>query len=145
MQGQFHVNIRDEVQAVLFDKDHGPMVLLVQKRDMRLRRFRWRLLKGGINRGEAKVDALRREIFEETGMKGIKILQQIHDYQFVFKETLHRVSSFLVEADSREPIRLQESELSDYLWTDPESAATLLYWSNEREALRKLSLFSNLL
>jgi 8-oxo-dGTP pyrophosphatase MutT (NUDIX family) len=145
MQGQFHVNIRDEVQAVLFDKDHGHMVLLVQKRDMRLRRFRWRLLKGGINRGEAKVDALRREIFEETGMKGIKILQQIHDYQFVFKETLHRVSSFLVEADSREPIRLQESELSDYLWTDPESAATLLYWSNEREALRKLSLFSNLL
>ena len=145
MQGQFHVNIRDEVQAVLFDKDHGHMVLLVQKRDMRLRRFRWRLLKGGINRGEAKVDALRREIFEETGMKSIKILQQIHDYQFVFKETLHRVSSFLVEADSREPIRLQESELSDYLWTDPESAATLLYWSNEREALRKLSLFSNLL
>jgi 8-oxo-dGTP pyrophosphatase MutT (NUDIX family) len=145
MQGQFHVNVRDEVQAVLFDKDHGQMVLLVQKRDMRLRRSRWRLLKGGINRGEAKVDALRREIFEETGMKGIKILQQIHDYQFVFKETLHRVSSFLVEADSREPIRLQESELSDYLWTDPESAATLLYWSNEREALRKLSLFSNLL
>ena len=139
------MNIRDEVQAVLFDKDHGHMVLLVQKRDMRLRRFRWRLLKGGINRGEAKVDALRREIFEETGMKGIKILQQIHDYQFVFKETLHRVSSFLVEADSREPIRLQESELSDYMWTDPESAATLLYWSNEREALRKLSLFSNLL
>ena len=139
------MNIRDEVQAVLFDKDHGHMVLLVQKRDMRLRRFRWRLLKGGINRGEAKVDALRREIFEETGMKSIKILQQIHDYQFVFKETLHRVSSFLVEADSREPIRLQESELSDYLWTDPESAATLLYWSNEREALRKLSLFSNLL
>ena len=145
MQGQFHVNIRDEVQAVLFDKDHGHLVLLVQKRDMRIRRFRWRLLKGGVNRGEAKVDALRREIFEETGMKGIKILQQIHDYQFVFKETLHRVSSFLVEADSREPIRLQESELSDYLWTDPESAATLLYWSNEREALGKLSLFSNLL
>jgi 8-oxo-dGTP pyrophosphatase MutT (NUDIX family) len=139
------MNIRNEVQAVLFDKDHGHLVLLVQKRDMRIRRFRWRLLKGGVNRDEAKVDALRREIFEETGMKGIKILQQIHDYQFVFKETLHRVSSFLVEADSSEPIRLQESELSDYLWTDPETAVTLLYWTNEREALRKLSLFSNLL
>jgi 8-oxo-dGTP pyrophosphatase MutT (NUDIX family) len=139
------MNIRDEVQAILFDKDNGHLVLLVQKRNMRIRRFRWRLLKGGVNRGEAKVDALRREIFEETGMKGIRILQQIHDYQFVFKETLHRVSSFLVKADSREPIRLQESELSDYLWTDPETAAKLLYWTNEREALRKLSLFSNLL
>ena len=139
------MNIRDEVQAVLFDKDHGHLVLLVQKTDTRIRRFRWRLLKGGVNRGEAKVDALRREIFEETGMKGIRILQQIHNYQFVFKETLHKVSSFLVEADSREPIRLQESELSDYLWTDHETATTLLYWTNEREALRKLSLFSNLL
>ncbi len=139
------MNIRDEVQAVLFDKDHGHLVLLVQKRDTRIRRFRWRLLKGGINKGEAKVDALRREIFEETGMKGIRILKQIHAYQFVFKETLHKVSSFLVEADSTEPIRLQESELSDYLWTDPESAAKLLYWTNEKEALRKLNLFSNLL
>jgi 8-oxo-dGTP pyrophosphatase MutT (NUDIX family) len=139
------MNVRNEVQAVLFDKSHGRLVLLVQKKDTRIPRFRWRLLKGGVDRGETKVDALRREIFEETGMKGIRILQQIHDYEFVFKETLHRVSSFFVEADSREPIRLQESELSDYLWTDPESAATLLYWSNEREALRKLSLFSNLL
>ena len=139
------MNIRNEVQAVLFDKSHGDLVLLVQKRDTRIRRFYWRLLKGGVDWGETKVDALRREIFEETGMKSIRVLQQIHDYEFVFKETLHRVSSFLVEADSREPIRLQESELSDYLWTDPESAATLLYWANEKEALRKLSLFSNLL
>ncbi len=139
------MDVRNEVQAVLFDKSHGRMVLLVQKRDMKVRHFRWRLLKGGINRGETKVDALRREIFEETGMKSIKILQQIHEYEFVFKETLHRVSSFLVEADSRQPIRLQESELSDYLWTDPENARTLLYWANEKEALKKLSLFSNLL
>jgi len=139
------MNIRNEVQAVLFDKSRGHLVLLVQKKDTRIPRFRWRLLKGGVDRGETKVDALRREILEETGMKGIRILQQIHDYEFVFKETLHRVSSFLVEADSREPIRLQESELSDYLWTDPGSAATLLYWTNEKEALKKLSLFSNLL
>jgi 8-oxo-dGTP pyrophosphatase MutT (NUDIX family) len=139
------MNIRNEVQAVLFDNSHGHLVLLVQKKDTRIPRFRWRLLKGGVDRDETKVDALRREIFEETGMKGIRILQQIHDYEFVFKETLHRVSSFLVEADSRVPIRLQESELSDYLWTDPESAATLLYWTNEKEALKKLSLFFNLL
>jgi ADP-ribose pyrophosphatase YjhB (NUDIX family) len=145
MQRRFLMDVRNEVQAVLFDKSHGRMVLLVQKRDMKVRHFRWRLLKGGINRGETKVDALRREIFEETGMKSIKILQQIHEYEFVFKETLHRVSSFLVEADSRQPIRLQESELSDYLWTDPENARTLLYWANEKEALKKLSLFSNLL
>jgi ADP-ribose pyrophosphatase YjhB (NUDIX family) len=145
MQRRLLMKIRNEVQAVLFDKSHRHLVLLVQKKDIRIPHFRWRLLKGGVNKGETKVDALRREIFEETGMKDIRILQQIYNYEFIFKETVHRVSSFLVEANSTEPIRLQESELSDYLWADPQSAAALLYWTNEKEALRKLSLFSNLL
>jgi hypothetical protein len=68
----------------------------------------------------------------------VSVLGQVHSYQFVFRETLHRVSSFLVEADSKEAVRLQESELSDYLWTGRDEADRLLYWANEKEALRKL-------
>jgi ADP-ribose pyrophosphatase YjhB (NUDIX family) len=100
------------------------------------------LLKGGVDEGETKVEALRREISEETGLKNIKILEQVHNYEFVFKGMCHRVSSFLVNADSAEPVKLQESELSDYVWAEPENAKQLLYWYNEREALRKLGQFS---
>jgi 8-oxo-dGTP pyrophosphatase MutT (NUDIX family) len=137
------VNVRNEVQGVIFDGNDRKLVMLVQKRDTRVRRFHWRLLKGGMNKGETKVEALKREILEETGLKNIKVLDQIHSYEFVFRETLHRVSSFLVEANSKDPVRLQESELSDYLWTHLDSADGLLYWANEKEALKKLSQFSN--
>lgn len=136
------MNVRNEVQAVIFDKNDGKLVLLVQKRDRRVRHFRWRLLKGGINLGENRLEALRREIFEETGLKNIEILDRIHGYEFVFKGTRHSVSTYLVKADSREPIRIQESELSDYAWTEPENALRLLYWHNEKEALMKMSQFS---
>jgi 8-oxo-dGTP pyrophosphatase MutT (NUDIX family) len=136
------IRVRNEVQGVIFDKSNGGHVLLVRKRDRRVRRFHWRLLKGGVDEGETKVEALRREISEETGLKNIKILEQVHNYEFVFKGMCHRVSSFLVNADSAEPVKLQESELSDYVWAEPENAKQLLYWYNEREALRKLGQFS---
>jgi len=135
---------RNEVQAVIFDEKNGPLVLLVQKRDRRITRFHWRLLKGGVNEGETKVDALRREILEETGLKNVRILGQVHNYEFIFKGIRHRVSSFLVKADSNETVRLQESELSDYVWTEPDHASRLLYWPNEKEALRKLPRFSEI-
>ena len=138
----YFMKVRNEVQGVIFDKSNGGCVLLVRKRDRRVRRLHWRLLKGGIDQGETKVEALRREILEETSLKNIKILEQIHNYEFVFKGMCHRVSSFLVNADSAEPVKLQESELSEYVWADPENAKQLLYWHNEREALRKLEQFS---
>jgi ADP-ribose pyrophosphatase YjhB (NUDIX family) len=132
------MNIRNEVQGVIFDQKDRRLVLLVQKRDRRVRNLRWRLLKGGVHEGETEVEALRREIFEETGLKNIKIMDQVHRYEFVFNGIRHMVSSFLVRADSREAIRLQESELAGYVWTQLESANRLLYWRNEKEAVRKL-------
>jgi ADP-ribose pyrophosphatase YjhB (NUDIX family) len=136
------MKVRNEVQGIIFDKSNGGHVLLVRKQDRKVRHFHWRLLKGGINEGETKVEALCREILEETGLKNIKILDQVHNYEFVFKGLCHRVSSFLVSADSSEPVKLQESELSDYVWAESENARELLYWYNEREALRKLGQLS---
>lgn len=135
------MNVRNEVQGVIFDQNDGRLVLLVKKKDMRATAPRWRLLKGGVDEGETEVEALKREIFEETGLKNIKIMDQVHRYEFVFNEIRHTVSSFLVKADSREPVRLQESELAGYFWTHPVNAYRLLYWRNEKEAVRKLDQF----
>ncbi|MGB8780756.1 MAG: NUDIX hydrolase [Candidatus Bathyarchaeia archaeon] len=135
------MNVRNEVQSVIFDQKDGKLVMLVQKKDRRAATPHWRLLKGGVNEGETEVEALRREIFEETGLKNIKIMGQVHKYEFIFNEVRHTVSSFLVKADSREPVRLQESELAGYAWMQLENANRLLYWRNEKEAVRKLSQF----
>lgn len=133
---------RSEVQAVIFDKKDGRIeVLLVRKSDRRNRSRRWRLLKGGVNRGETKIDALRREIFEETGLKDIEILRETYNYEFAFGDTRHKVTSYLVKADSQNPIKLQRSELAAYLWIDKDEAGRLLHWRNEKEAVRSLDKF----
>jgi len=134
------LRVRHEVQAVIFDEADGvKRVLILKKTDFSAKRYRWRLLKGGVNDGETETEALQREVFEETGLKNINILSKVHSYEFVFKDVRHVVSSYLVRASSKEPIKLQKTEVADCLWTTKENALQLLYWNNEREPLRQLT------
>jgi 8-oxo-dGTP pyrophosphatase MutT (NUDIX family) len=129
--------VRREVQAVIFDDiDSEKKVLILKKTDYSERRYRWRLLKGGLYDGESETEGLQREILEETGLRKIQVLEKILDYEFFFKNVRHTVSSFLVKADSKEPVKLQKSEVADYVWTTKEEALKMLHWSNEIEALR---------
>jgi len=134
------LRVRHEVQAVIFDEADGiKRVLILKKTDFSAKRYRWRLLKGGVHDGETETEALQREVFEETGLKNINILSKVHSYEFVFKDVRHVVSSYLVRASSKEPIKLQKTEVADCLWTTRENALQLLYWNNEREPLRQLT------
>jgi len=131
--------VRREVQAVIFDEvDNGRKVLILKKIDYSSRRYRWRLLKGGLNDGETEIEGLRREIFEEIGLGSIRLLGKIHSYEYFFKGIRHTVSTYAVKVDSREPINLQKSEVADYMWTTKGEALQLLHWNNEKEALLRL-------
>jgi ADP-ribose pyrophosphatase YjhB (NUDIX family) len=133
------LRIRHEVQAVIFDDaEDVNKVLLLKKTDFSAKKFRWRLLKGGVHDGETETEALEREILEETGLKNIKILDKVHWYEFVFKNVKHVVSSYFVRADSKEQIKLQKSEVAGYIWTTREEALQLLYWNNEKEPMKQL-------
>ena len=133
------MRVRHEVQAVIFDEaTSSKQVLILKKIDFSAKRYRWRLLKGGVNDGETETEAMHREIFEETGLKNVKILGKVHSYEFVFKSVRHIVSGYLVKADSKEPIKLQKSEVADCLWTTKENALQMLHWNNERDAVRQL-------
>ena len=133
------LRVRREVQAVIFDEaDHTKWVLILKKIDFSAKRYRWRLLKGGVNEGETETEAMQREILEETGLKNVKILSKLHSYEFIFRRVKHVVSSYLVKADLKERIKLQKSEVADCLWTTKKNALEMLHWSNERDALRQL-------
>ncbi len=133
------LRVRHEIQAVIFDEvGNDKKVLLLKKLDFSAKRFRWRLLKGGVKEGETEAEALRREVFEETGLKNVKILSKVHRYEFVFRNTKHLVSSYLTKANSRELVKLQKSEVADYIWITKEEALNLLYWNNEKEAIKQL-------
>jgi len=133
------LRVRHEVQAVIFDEvNHTRQVLILKKIDFSAKRYRWRLLKGGVNNGETEAEAVQREILEETGLKNVKILGKVHSYEFIFKSVKHIVSGYLVKADSKEPIKLQKTEVAHCLWTTRENAIQMLHWNSERDALRQL-------
>ena len=133
------MRVRHEIQAVIFDEvRNDKKVLLLKKLDFSAKRFRWRLLKGGVNEGETEAEAVRREVFEETGLRNLEILSKVHRYEFVFRNTKHLVSSYLTKANSRELVKLQKSEVADYIWITKEKALHMLYWNNEKEAIKQL-------
>jgi len=133
------LKVRREVQAVIFDEvDKAKKVLVLKKIDYSARRYRWRLLKGGLHNGEPEIEGLQREISEETGLRNIRILSKVHAYEYFFKGIRHIVSSYLVKADSKEPIKLQKSEVADYVWATKQEAFQMLHWNNERDALGRL-------
>jgi len=124
---------------VIFDGvGNEKKVLILKKIDYSARRHRWRLLKGGVHNSETEIQGLKREIFEETGLKNIGILGKAQTYEFCFRGVKHLVSSYIVKADSKEPIKLQKSEVADYTWTTKQEALQMLYWNNEKNALAYL-------
>jgi len=131
--------VQREVQAVIFDGvGNEKKVLILKKIDYSARRHSWRLLKGGVHNSETEIRGLKREIIEETGLKNIEILGKVQTYEFSFRGVKHLVSSYLVKADSKEPIKLQKSEVADYTWTTKQEALQMLYWNNEKNALAYL-------
>jgi len=77
------MKLRKEVQAVIFAKES---FLLIKKYDASLDDFHWRLIKGGIEKGESEADALKREILEEVGLKSVEVIGKIYDYSFTFRD-----------------------------------------------------------
>jgi len=130
------MRIRRDVQAVIFcNSDGEEKFLLVKKLEFSARRYRWRLLKGGVKTGETEVEALKREIFEEVGLENVQVQGKVYSYQFTFKNVKHLVSSYKVKANPQERIRLQTSEVVGYIWVPKERAIKMLNWKNERKAL----------
>jgi len=130
------MRIRRDVQAVIFSNSNGKeKFLLVKKLEFSTRRYRWRLLKGGVKTGETEVEALKREIFEEVGLEDVEILEKVYSYQFTFRSVNHMVSSYKVRANQHDNIRLQTSEVSGYIWVPKEKALRMLHWKNEKKAL----------
>lgn len=130
------MQVRKEVQAVILNEENK--ILLVKKLDLKNYTYRWRLLKGGVEGNETEEQALRREIEEEIGLKKLEIGEKIFEYDFIFQKILHKVFSFIVKADSTEKIKLQTKEIVDSVWIPKEQAIKMLYWKNEKEAVRHL-------
>ena len=69
--------MRIGVGAIVINKDNK---IFVGKRKDFPKNDKWQMPQGGVNDGEKLLEALRRELEEETSIKSIKILKEIDEW-----------------------------------------------------------------
>tara|TARA_B100000959_G_C14923919_1_gene600716 strand:+ start:854 stop:1327 length:474 start_codon:yes stop_codon:yes gene_type:complete len=97
---------------------------------------KWQMPQGGVNEGEKLIDAMRRELQEETGIKNIKILKEIDGWsQYELPENLlgkiwrgkyrgQKQKWFIVKfmgKDDEIDLKTSNHEFIEWKWLDIES------------------------
>ncbi len=140
-----------EIEGILFKRADGKIQYLLLKRQPEKGEF-WQPVTGGLEEGETKIETLKREIREETGIKSIiKIIENVHYYEFQdpsFIEYFKRHGRacnhakeyvFDVEVPSDEKVVLDGKEHSEFRWCSIQEALRLMKWKGNKDALKKLN------
>ena len=134
---------RPGIGAVIYRKtSKGPRFLIFH----RIKNWEgWELLKGGIQDGETKLKALKREIKEETGLKKYEIIKKtgkIIKYKWPkqFAKDHHiyfgaEHSFYLIKAKESK-IKIDKREHDSYKWVTAEEALKLLTYNNHKRILK---------
>jgi dATP pyrophosphohydrolase len=147
-----------QIEAILFKRTDGKIQYLILKRHPpkshpEKGQF-WQPITGGLEKGETKMEALKREIREETGIKNIiKIIEDVHYYEpedLPLIEYLNRHGHackhlkayvFGVEVSSEEEVVLDGKEHSEFKWCSLEEALRLVEGTcyDHRGSFKKLN------
>ncbi|PIU58798.1 hypothetical protein COS86_07685 [Candidatus Bathyarchaeota archaeon CG07_land_8_20_14_0_80_47_9] len=127
-----------QVEAILFRRKNGRTKYLLLKRTPEREGF-WQPVTGGVEEGETRIDALKREVTEETGIKDILgIIEGIHYFEFS-DPYLNKEYVYGVEVSADEKVVIDENEHSEFRWCSLQETLRLMKWKENKEALKKLN------
>jgi 8-oxo-dGTP pyrophosphatase MutT (NUDIX family) len=136
------MRIRKSIGAIIVDnKNH----FLLQRRKDQLGYFYWDILRGGIEKGEKSLDALKRELKEELGISKLRKITRMNiSYSFEFPEKMkkminsdrQRVEIFFVDI-GKERIKVDRKEILKVKFLNKEQFLKLATYENAKTALRK--------
>jgi dATP pyrophosphohydrolase len=127
-----------QIEAILFRRKNGRTQYLLLKRTPKREGF-WQPITGGVEEEETRIDALKREVTEETGIKGIlRIIEGIHYFEFS-DPYLNKEYVYGVEVSADEKVVIDEKEHSEFRWYSLQEALGLMKWKENKEALKKLN------
>ena len=131
------------VLVIIYTKNKD--VLLLKKnndKDM------WQSVTGSLNENEKPIDAAKREVFEETGLKSSNIFDCYRKNVFeIYEMWRHKYEDgvthntehvFLLELESKVNIVLDKSEHLKYEWVSRVKAAEKVFSHTNRQAIFEL-------
>ena len=136
-----------------FDKNKQPIYLLLKRK---LHWQGWEFPKGAIEKDEKISEAVKRELFEETGLKSGSMKKYNfsgkYDYDKEYPDrkglkgqTFEALYAVQVKPSDIEKVKIDGYEHSDYKWLNFDKAIKILTWENKRQSmgLVHLDLISN--
>lgn len=128
--------------------DRGWEYLLL-KRGLNRDRF-WQGVSGGVEKGEELAEAAHRELHEETGLMPSRLEEIHYSYSFPVAEEWQEVYApgtkvilehvFVAYVEGQvQPILSAEHE--EWRWCRFSEALQLLYWSTNKEALKRVDAY----
>jgi 8-oxo-dGTP pyrophosphatase MutT (NUDIX family) len=101
----------------------------------------WTWPKGNIEKDESSQDAAIREIWEETGVKNLEMIDKIdaihYFYRLKSKLIFKTVYLYLFEAKGSERLKALESEIEDAKWLPPAEALEKIEYKGAKKILNK--------
>jgi 8-oxo-dGTP pyrophosphatase MutT (NUDIX family) len=126
-----------QVEAIIFRRNGDKTEYLLLKRLPERNGF-WQPVTGGVEEGETRDEALRREVMEETGVRNIvAVVEDLYYFEFS-DPSLNQEYVCGVEVSPTEKVVLDGREHSEFRWCCIEEALQLLNWKENKEALKKL-------
>ena len=106
----------------------------------------WDLPKGHPEKGEKELDAVRREVEEETGLKDIEFIEGYKEWvKYFFKfqgKTIFKIVTFYLCKTKTKEVKISGEHIG-YKWLSYEEALKQLTFKNAKEILRKANDFLN--
>ena len=136
---------RKAVFIVCYKKEESIKYLLLKRK---LHWAGWEFPKGGIESRESLIQAVKREIKEETGQRAEKITKfkeaGKYEYDKEYEERKGTVGQtytlFAAELKSRK-IKIDKREHSEYNWSEYNKAEKILTWQDQKKCLEIVDNF----
>lgn len=127
-----------QVEIIVFKIIDGKILFLMLKRNEQNGGF-WQPISGGINKGESLVDAVKRELFEETGIVDfVHIYENVHYFEFnTEKYGVLKEHVFGMRVAENIGVKLS-SEHTEMKWCSLDEAMNLLKYNDNKIAFKKL-------
>ena len=134
--------IEKSAGAIIFREEGGKIyyLLLHYPSSSKAQNDYWDFPKGHIEKGEKELEAVKREIEEETGLKDIEFIEGFKEwikyfFKFEGKNILKFVTFYLAETKTKN-IKVSFEHVG-YKWLSFEEALAKLTFKNAKEILKK--------